>query len=112
MIQRSLTRLSVAIIGAVLALGAGAGIASAQMDMGPAINTTCNYDQLVAALNAQSPEVANAFSQAPMLQRGLRTFIAGGPDHRAKVAQDVANAPAFQPYLGTIEQAFRTCNNF
>ncbi len=53
-----------------------------------------------------------AFDQSPILQRGLREFIADPPAKRAKTAQDVANAPMFQPYLGTIEQAFNTCNNF
>lgn len=114
MIQRSFTRLAAAVggVGVALSLGAGAGIASAQMDLGPAINTTCNYDQLVAALNAQGPQVGAAFSRSPLLQTGLRQFLAAGPEKRAKVSQDVVNSPAFAPYLGQIEQAFLTCNSF
>jgi hemophore-related protein len=112
MIQRSFTRLSVAIGGVALAVGAGAGIASAQMDIGPAVNTTCNYDQLVAALNAQGPQVGAAFSQSPILQKGLRDFLGGTPDQRTRLSQQVVAAPAFKPYLPQIEQAFLTCNNF
>jgi hemophore-related protein len=112
MIQLSLTRLAVAVGGLALSLGAGAGIASAAPDLGPAINTTCNYPQLVAALNAQDPQVGQVFSQTPILQKGLRDFIAAGPDKRAIQAQNVASAPMFQPYIGTIAAAFDTCNNF
>lgn len=88
------------------------GIASAGPNLDSAINTTCTYPQLVSALDAQDPQVRMAFDQSPILQRGLREFIADAPAKRAKTAQDVANAPMFQPYLGTIEQAFNTCNNF
>ena len=112
MIQPSLTRLAVGLGGLALSLGAGAGIASAAPDLGPAIGTTCSYPQLVSALNAQDPQVGKAFSQMPVLQAGLRDFLGSGPDKRTKLAQDVANAPAFQPYLGSIAQAFNTCNNF
>jgi hypothetical protein len=53
-----LTRFTVAVGGLALSLTAGAGIASATPDLGPAVNTTCTYDQLVAALNAEDPTVA------------------------------------------------------
>ncbi|OMB97775.1 hypothetical protein A5733_09345 [Mycobacterium sp. NS-7484] len=108
----SSTRLSAGIGGLALSLAAGSGVASAAPNLDAAINTTCSYPQLVSALNAQDPQVANAFSKSPILQRGLREFLADGPDKRAKTARDVANAPMFQPYLGTIEQAFNTCHNF
>ncbi|MGA8125027.1 MAG: hemophore-related protein, partial [Mycobacterium sp.] len=39
----SLTRLAVAVCGLALSLTAGAGVASADPDLGPAINTTCSY---------------------------------------------------------------------
>lgn len=112
MFQLSLSKLAVGLGGLALALGAGAGVASAAPNLDSAINTTCSYPQLVSALNAQDPNVANAFNQMPVLQRGLREFVAATPDGRRQVANDVANAPAFQPYIGTIERAFNTCNNF
>lgn len=114
MIQRSLTRLAVAVggVGAALSMGLGAGTASAQIDLTPAINTTCNYDQLVAALNAQGPQVGAAFSRTPILQKGLRDFLAADAAGRTKTSQQVVAAPAFQPYLPQIQQAFLTCNNF
>jgi hemophore-related protein len=112
MIKPSLTRLAVAVGGLAVAFAAGAGVASATPDLGPAVNTTCSYPQLVSALNAQGPEAGAAFSQSPVLQAGLRQFLASGPAKRQQMAQNLATAPAFAPYMGTVEQAFLTCNNF
>jgi hemophore-related protein len=112
MIHLSLTRVAVGLGGLALSLTAGAGIASAGPNLDSAINTTCSYPQLVSALNAQDPQVGKAFDQSPILQKGLRDFLAAGPDKRTLQAQNVASAPMFQPYLGSIEGAFNTCNNF
>jgi hemophore-related protein len=112
MIKLSLTRVAAAVGGLALSLAAGAGVASATPDLGPAVNTTCSYPQLVSALNAQGPEVSAGFSQSPVLQAGLRQFLASGPAQRQQMAQNMADTPAFAPYMGTVEQAFLTCNNF
>ena len=112
MIKLSLTRVAVAVGGLALSLAAGAGVASATPDLGPAVNTACSYPQLVSALNAQGPEAGAVFNQSPVLQAGLRQFLASGPAKRQQMAANMANAPAFAPYLGTIEQAFNTCSNF
>ena len=56
MIKVSLTSMAAAVGGLALSLAAGAGVASAAPDLGPAVNTTCSYPQLVSALNAQGPE--------------------------------------------------------
>lgn len=112
MIELSLTRLAAAVGGLALSLGAGAGVASAVPDLGPAVNTTCSYSQLVSALYAQNPSTAAAFDQAPSLKAGLQQFLAAGPSQRQLIAQQVASAPEVQPYLGDIQGAFSTCNNF
>jgi hypothetical protein len=41
------------------------GVASADPDLGPAVNTTCTYDQFVAPLNAQDPTIAAVFNSSP-----------------------------------------------
>ena len=64
----SLTRLAVAVGGLALSLTAGAGVASADPDLGPVVNTTCNYSQVTAALNAQDPAAAAQFNDSPMAQ--------------------------------------------
>lgn len=112
MIKLSLARLAVTVGSLALPLAAGAGVASATPDLGPAVNTTCSYPQLVSALNAQGPEASAVFSQSPVLQAGLQQFLVSGPAKRQQIAQEMVSAPAFAPYMGTVEQAFLTCNNF
>jgi hemophore-related protein len=112
MIKLSLTRLAVAVGGLALFLAAGAGVASGSPDLGPAVNTTCSYPQLVSALKAQSPQAGAAFDQSPVLQAGLQQFLVSGPAERQQIAEQIAVAPWAQPYLGSIQQAFNTCNNF
>jgi hemophore-related protein len=112
MIQTSLTKLAVGLGGLALALGAGAGIASAAPDLGPAVNTTCTYDQLVGALNAQNSQVAKLFASSPVMQNGLRQFLASPTEERQRIAQELVNTPGAGPYIPVLEQTYATCNNF
>jgi hemophore-related protein len=108
----SFTKMGVAVGGLGLVLTAGAGVASAQPDLGPAVDTTCSYEQLTAALNAQDPSMAAAFNSSPQMQAGIRQFLAAPRDQRTQMAQQVASMPANQPILGTLSTVFSTCNNF
>ena len=108
----SLTKLAVAVGGLALSLTAGAGVASADPDLGPIVNTTCTYEQFVAALNTQNPAAASAFNASPKMQSGLRQFLAAPPDQRQTMAQQMANAPANRPYFGIVQKAFNACNNY
>ncbi|MEE2851716.1 MAG: hemophore-related protein [Actinomycetota bacterium] len=112
MTKLSLTRLGIAVGGLTLAFTAGAGVASADPDLSPAVNTTCTYDQLVAALNAQDPTLAAIFNNSPDAQAGLRQFIAGSPSQRRQLAQQIVSDPDSQPYIGVLQRSFDTCNNF
>ena len=112
MIKLSLTRLAVAVGGLALSLTAGAGVASADPDLGPIVNTTCNYPQVMAALNAQDPAAAAQFNSSPMAQSYLRQFLASPPSRRQAMAQQMASSPGAQQYFGLIQQVFNTCNNY
>ena len=115
MIKLWLPRLVAAVGVSAVSLGVGVGglgVASAAPDLGPAIDTTCSYPQFMSALNAQNPEADRVFNSSPVLRSGLTQFISAGRDKRREIAVFVAASPMFQPYLGTIEQAFNTCNGF
>jgi hemophore-related protein len=112
MVTRSWTRLSAAVSGLALSLLAGAGIASADPGMDSAINTTCSYPQVVAALNAQSPAAAAKFNSSPMAQGWLRSFLGSPPPQRAQMAQQAEGMPGAAQYIGLIGQIAGTCNNF
>ena len=112
MTKLSLTRLAVAVGGLTLSLTAGTGVASADPDLGPAVNTTCTYDQLLTALNAQDPTLAAVFNSSPEAQSGLRQFLAGSPSQRKQIAQEIVSNPDSEPYIGVLQQTFDTCNNY
>jgi len=112
MVTRSFTRLAAAVGGLALSLVAGAGIASADPGMDSAVNTTCSYPQVVAALNAQSPAAAAKFNQSPMAQGWLRSFLAAPPPQRAQMAQQAEGMPGAAQYIGLIGQIAGTCNNY
>jgi len=112
MVTRSFTKLAAAVGGLGLSLVAGAGIASADPAMDSAINTTCSYPQVVAALNAQSPAAAAKFNNSAMAQGWLRSFLASPPPQRAQMAQQAEGMPGAAQYIGLIGQITTSCNNF
>jgi hemophore-related protein len=112
MIKRSLTSLAFAVGGLALSLTAGAGVAAADPDLGPMVNTTCTYSQAVKALNAQNPAAAAIFSESPQTQAFLHQFIDSSPDQRLQLAQQVENTPSARPYFPIIQQMFTTCNRY
>ena len=111
MIKLSSTKLLVAVGGLALCLTAGTGVASADTDLSPLINTTCNYSQAIAALNAQSPDAAQAFSASPVAQVWLRSFLASSPDQRQRMLQGLQGTRA-QQYLGPAMLAAGSCSNY
>jgi hemophore-related protein len=116
MIRLSLTSMAAAVGGLTLSLTTGAGVASADPDLGPAINTTCNYSQVVSALNAQNPAAAAGLSASPTAQSVLRGFLASTPDQREQIVQELESKPGSQQYVqqyaGPVLQVANTCNNY
>jgi hemophore-related protein len=108
----SLTRLAVAVGGLALSLTAGAGVASADPDLGPIVNTTCTYPQVMSALNAQNQTAAQYINSSPENQSGLRQFLASPHDQRLQMAQQMESAPGTPQYFGIIQQVFNACNNY
>ncbi len=111
MVRLSLTRLAAVVGGAAFALSAGAGIASAD-PLDPIIHTTCNYGQVIAALNATDPATAAQLNQSPMAQSYIRQFLAAPPSRRAQMAAQVQGMPAAAQYFNDIQQVAVSCNNF
>jgi hemophore-related protein len=116
LVTLSLTRMVAAVGGLALSLTAGAGVATADPDLGPVINTTCNYSQVLAALNAQSPAAAAQLNASPTAQSVLRGFLDSSPDERQQIAQELQSRPGsqqyFQQYVGVVLQVANTCNNY
>jgi hemophore-related protein len=105
-------KLVVAFGGLALSLTAGVGVASADPDASSIINTTCSYSQIVAALNAQSPDLANQLNASPMAQSSLQRFLASPPDVRQQTVQQLQNTRWGRQYAGALLQVAGSCNNF
>ncbi|KDP01443.1 hemophore-related protein [Mycobacterium avium] len=107
----SLSKLGVAVGSAAVALTAAASVASAD-PMDAIINTTCNYGQVIAALNASDPAAAQQLNSSPMAQSYIQRFLASPPAKRQQMAQQIQGMPAAQQYINDINQVAVTCNNF
>src|SRR5271170_231091 len=109
----------------VVAVGVtmGVGVASADPDLGPIINTTCNYAQVTAALNVVSPDLAAKIEPNPKASSRWQSCLAAPVDERQHMAQRaMAMAPQFQgamggginpqQILGELTQVADTCHNY
>jgi hemophore-related protein len=110
--MRSTTKLVVASGGLALLLTAGAGVASAQPVEDAIINSTCTYPQVVAALNAESPDLAQQLQEAPAATGWLKSLIAAGPEQRRVMVTQARSFPGVSEYTGVITQVAYSCSNF
>jgi hemophore-related protein len=108
MMTLSLGKLAAAVGGVAVALSAATGVASAD----PIIDTTCNYGQVMAALNATDPATAAQLNESPMAQNYLRQFLAAPPPKRVQMAQQIRAMPQAAQFMGTIENVAGVCNNY
>jgi hemophore-related protein len=108
----SRTKWAVAAAGLALSLSTGAGIASAQPGLSSVVNTTCSYPQVIAALNAHSPDDGAQFTSNPIAVNWLQSFLASPVDQRQQMIQQVQGVPGAQAYTGLVIQVANTCKNF
>ena|SRR5690242_16867886 len=106
------TKVAVAAAGIAVSLGAGTGVASAQPDVSPVVNTTCTYDQLIAALNATSPADAAQFTSSPVAVGWLHSFLGSPRDQRQQMIQQVQSIPAADAYTSLVLQVANSCNRY
>jgi hemophore-related protein len=111
MVRLSLTKLTVAVGGAAIALTAGSGIASAD-PLDPVINTTCNYGQVMAALHDYNAGHWAQFNASPLAQSYLRNFLASPPGKRAQMAAQIQAMPQAAAYLDDVVHVAGTCNGY
>ncbi|MDV3128649.1 hemophore-related protein [Mycobacterium sp. 21AC1] len=112
MIKLSLTKITVAMGGAALALSAGAGLASAQPDLGPMVNTTCSYDQAMAAVHAENPMAAKYLDESPPNLQFLQVFLSSPQDKRVDLLNQIKNNPGASQALPVFQQMMTSCVNY
>ena len=102
----------VAAAGMAVSLGLGTATASAQPDVSGVVGTTCSYPQVIAALNAQSPDEGAQFTSNPIATGWLQQFLASPRDQRQQMIDQVQTVPGAQEYTGLVVQVANTCKNF
>jgi hemophore-related protein len=107
-----LLTVATAVCGVALSVPLSVGVASAVPDFGPVINTTCTYDQVIAALNAQQPALAQEFNTSAFAQGALRNFLASSPAQRQQTVAQLQSSPAAAQYFGPITSIAGSCNNY
>lgn len=108
----SLTGLAAVVGGLAVSLTAAAGVASADPDLSPVVNTTCNYSQVVDAMNDQSPAAAEDFNASPIAQSWLHRFLAAPPDQRQPMLDELKGTPSAEQYVDALPQLASVCNNY
>ena len=111
MIRLLSTRLAVGVGSLALLLAAGAGVASAD-PYGPMINTTCTYDQAMAAVHAENPAAAQYLDQSPPNLQFLQIYLGSSPDQRVNLLNQIKNNPGADQALPVFQQMMTSCVNY
>lgn len=106
----SLTKLAAAAGGVAFALTAGSGIASAD-PLDPVINTTCNYGQVMQALQNFNADHWAQFNASPMATSYLQQFLASAPPQRLQMARQIQAMPQAAPYFADVVAVANTCSS-
>ena len=112
MIQLSFTKIAVAVSGVALSLSAGTGIASAAPDYGPMVDTTCNFDQAMAAVHAENPMAARYLDQSPPNIQFLQVFLGAPRDERVNLLNQIKDNPGANQALPVFQQMMTSCVNY
>lgn len=112
MFSLSASKLAATLGGLALSVTAGAGIAAAQPDIGPMVNTTCTYEQAMAAVHAENPTAARYLDQSPPNKEFLRIFFASSPDQRTSLLNQIKNNPGIDQALPVFQQMMTSCVNY
>jgi hemophore-related protein len=103
---------SAAIAGALVTLGVGtAASAVAAPDVSAIVNSTCSYDQVMAALNAQAPDVAKDIAGTPATGF-IRQLVAAPPAKRRQMIASVEGIPEVQQETSLILQVAADCARY
>ncbi len=108
----SSTKLVVGVGALALSLTYAVGVAFADPDVSSIVNTSCSYPQVLAALNSQSPELADQLNASPVAQSTLQRFLASPPDARQQTVQQLQNTTWGGQYTLVMQQIANSCNSY
>lgn len=112
MIRKSLTRFGVAVGAAALSLGAATGVASAEPDITPLVDSPCNFDQAMTAVRTENPMAAQYLDKYPANIEFIRVFLASPRDQRVNLLNQIKNNPGANVALPVFQQMLTSCVKF
>ncbi len=112
MVALSSSRLAAALGGLALSLVAGAGVASADPDLTPAMYSKCSYKQVVAAMHAQFPDAASQFDSTPEAQAWLHDLVDSPPPRRQQMLLDMKDTPEATMFQGIVLPLANSCGKY
>ncbi|WP_006245910.1 hemophore-related protein [Mycolicibacterium tusciae] len=112
MMRLMLTRLAAGVGGLALSVTAAAGVASAQPNIDAMVNSTCTYDQAIAAVNAENPTAAKYLNASPANLEFVRVFLSSSADQRVSLLNQVKNNPGIDQAIPVFSQMMTSCVNY
>lgn len=88
------------------------GIAAAAPNVEAIVNSTCTYPQVMSALNAQAPDVANQFETNSMASGWLQQLMSSPPDGRRAMVAQLQGWPQLDEYTNVINNVAGSCQNY
>lgn len=110
--KSSMTKLAAAAGGVVLALTAGAGVAAADPDYGPMVDSPCTFEQAMTAVNAENPLAAGYLNQSPPNIQFLQVFLGSPRDERVSLLNQIKNNQGADQALPVFQQMLTSCVNY
>lgn len=97
---------------AAFAFCMSSGIASATPDVEAIATSACNYNQVMAALQDQSPAAYAELSSNTFATGWLQSLLASTPDQRRAMIAQFSGFPEVQEYAPVINQVAYSCMNY
>jgi hemophore-related protein len=110
--MRATNKLIAGLCGVAASIVVGSGIASAAPNIDAIVNSTCTYPQVIAALDAQSPETAGELQSNGLATAWLQSLVAAPPDQRRQMIAQVQGIPQLQAYGPVIGQVAASCSKY
>lgn len=91
---------------------AQSGVASAKPDLSAVLNTRCTYPQVVAALNATSPQAAQKLNTSPIAQGFIQNYLSAPIPQREDMLQQALASKHASKYIAIVSTVAKTCETY
>jgi hemophore-related protein len=97
---------------AALFLTAGAGLAAAEPDYGPMVDSPCTYQQAMTAVHTENPMAAQYLDQSPPNLQFLQVFLNSPRDERINLLNQIKNNQGAAQALPVFQATLTNCSKY